>query len=161
MISSVKCVIFSSPVSVTRKLFSMPTAPIPGITYFGSSANTMFGSSMSFERGVSTGSSFIWMPMPCPTNLACCLVPHEVCAESLAFGDLGGYLVEFGTRCARPGDILDLAFDKEGCLMCPVSKLGQVADGEHTCHIRHISRIISCHVYHDGCPFFQRRSVCT
>ena len=34
MISSVKCVIFSSPVSVTRKLFSMPTAPIPGITYF-------------------------------------------------------------------------------------------------------------------------------
>ena len=40
MISSLNRVNFSTPVSVTRKLFSIPTAPTPGITNLGSKANT-------------------------------------------------------------------------------------------------------------------------
>ena len=51
MISSLNRVNFSTPVSVTRKLFSIPTAPTPGITNLGSKANTIVGKSSSFERG--------------------------------------------------------------------------------------------------------------
>lgn len=103
----------------------MPTAPTPGITYFGSSANTMFGSSLSFERGVSTG-SFVYLDADAvPHEFGLLLGPHEVGAESLFFGDFGSYLIEFGTRCSRPGDIFDLAFDKQGLSgCCPVSNSG-------------------------------------
>lgn len=52
-----------------------------------------------------------------PHEFGLLLGPHEVGAESLFFGDFGSYLIEFGTRCSRPGDIFDLAFDKKGCLM--------------------------------------------
>ena len=59
MISSGAQVSCSPPVSVTKKLFSMPTAPMPGSTNFGSKAKTMPACNASFERGVSTGSSLI------------------------------------------------------------------------------------------------------
>lgn len=59
MISSGAQVSCSPPVAVTKKLFSIPTAPMPGNTNLGSKANTMPSCSVSFERGVSTGSSLI------------------------------------------------------------------------------------------------------
>ena len=56
MISSGAQVSCSLPVSVTKKLFSIPTAPIPGKTNLGSKAKTIPACNASFERGVSTGS---------------------------------------------------------------------------------------------------------
>ena len=112
MISSLNRVNFSTPVSVTRKLFSIPTAPTPGITNLGSKANTIFGKSSSFERGVSTGSSLICIPMPCPTNLACCSVPIKL-AERPSFLAIFAAIL-YKSEQAVPGRV---AFSTSCCIV--------------------------------------------
>ena len=64
IISSLQMVSFSTPSLVTTHEFSIHTGPMPGNTIFGSSANTMPGSTSCFMRGASTGISFISNPMP-------------------------------------------------------------------------------------------------
>ena len=148
MISSLNRVNFSTPVSVTRKLFSIPTAPTPGITNLGSKANTIFGKSSSFERGVSTGSSLICIPMPCPTNLACCSVPIKL-AERPSFLAIFAAIL-YKSEQAVPGRV---AFSTSCCIV-RISFLRQAAYGEDTGHVRHISRIIAGHIHHDSGTFF-------
>ena len=152
MISSLNRVNFSTPVSVTRKLFSIPTAPTPGITNLGSKANTIFGKSSSFERGVSTGSSLICIPMPCPTNLACCSVPIKL-AERPSFLAIFAAIL-YKSEQAVPGRVAFSTSYRKGHLMRPISFLRQAAYGEDTGHVRHISRIIAGHIHHDSGAFF-------
>ena len=150
MISSLNRVNFSTPVSVTRKLFSIPTAPTPGITNLGSKANTIFGKSSSFERGVSTGSSLICIPMPCPTNLACCSVPIKL-AERPSFLAIFAAIL-YKSEQAVPGRV---AFSTSCCIVrATLCALRQAAYGEDTGHVRHISRIIAGHIHHDSGTFF-------
>src|SRR5207248_4394498 len=62
-ISSLGAVVRASqPPSVTRYMSSMPTAPRPGNTNFGSTATTFPASSGASKPGASTGCSSISMP---------------------------------------------------------------------------------------------------
>src|SRR6185503_20373120 len=70
--SSLAVVIVSNPSAVTAYMFSMPTAPRPGNTNFGSTAMTLPGSNGSSKPGASTGSSSISMPTPWPRKRTRC-----------------------------------------------------------------------------------------
>src|SRR6185312_3278656 len=66
--SSDAVVIVAKPVAVTAYMFSIPTAPRPGNTNFGSIATTFPSTSGSSNPGARIGSSSISIPTPWPRN---------------------------------------------------------------------------------------------
>src|SRR3989304_2866888 len=59
---------FSKPVSVTRYVFSSPTAPPEGKTNFGSRAKIIPGARTVSEPFAMKGNSSVSIPTPCPMN---------------------------------------------------------------------------------------------
>src|SRR6185295_1993984 len=70
--SSLAVVIVSNPSAVTAYMFSMPTAPRPGNTIFGSTAITCPSAIGSSKPGARIGSSSISRPTPWPRKRMRC-----------------------------------------------------------------------------------------
>ena len=76
----------------------MPTAPIPGYHIFRFECKYHVRFQHVFRAGRKYRQLVYLDADAVPYEFGLLLGPHEICAESLAFGDFGGYLVEFGTR---------------------------------------------------------------
>ena len=106
-ISSGRHVSFSQPLSVIARVFSIPTAPLPGNRNFGSTAIVWPASRRVLNFGARTGSSSSSSPTPCPSELCqfagtshkmlpyACIRRHLCSAMEEIFADTAGCEVIF------------------------------------------------------------------